>query len=308
MENLFRKFCITTIVAVYLLILVGSVVRSTASGMGCPDWPKCFGQYIPPTDISQLPADYKTVFAVAGKEIADFDAFKTWVEYLNRLLGVLIGFFIFLTFVFSLLAKNDRKVVYGSFLALLLVGFEGWLGSRVVATNLKPLLITAHMIVALLIVLVLIQVFFKTLNKQFAEISDKYSINKYLLIAFFLSLIQILLGTQVREGVDRMAVLLQESARETWLEEIGIMFYVHRSFSILVLLVNVLFIRQIFKNNLSDLKTSAYALVFFLFIEIASGVIMAYFAIPAVMQPVHLLLASLILGVQYWAILIIKKS
>src|SRR5688572_22855558 len=116
----FRRLTISTLVAVYLLILVGGIVRSTGSGMGCPDWPKCFGNWVPPTSVSELPVDYKDTYAayrdkknkrfakyLAGfgmKETAekllndpgvlkeaDFNPTKTWIEYVNRVIGVIIG-------------------------------------------------------------------------------------------------------------------------------------------------------------------------------------------------------------------------
>ena len=138
----------------FFLIFVGGLVRSTGSGMGCPDWPKCFGQYVPPRDISQLPSDYKTQFAVNGKEIADFDAFKTWTEYVNRLVGVVIGILILLTIVFAYpyVKTQNKKVFWLSFLAFILVGLEGWIGAKVVATDLAVGMITIHMLLALAIV------------------------------------------------------------------------------------------------------------------------------------------------------------
>ena len=97
----FRRFGILTIASVFFLIFVGGLVRSTGSGMGCPDWPKCFGKWIPPTDVSELPANYKEIFRTNVHEVADFDTYKTWTEYINRLIGVLTGFFVFLTVVFA---------------------------------------------------------------------------------------------------------------------------------------------------------------------------------------------------------------
>lgn len=313
MARAFRQFGIITIVAVYLLILVGGIVRSTGSGMGCPDWPKCFGQWVPPTDISQLPPDYKTIFKVQGKEIADFDAFKTWVEYLNRLLGVLIGFFIFITLLLSAsYFRRDRVVFYLALLAFLMTGFQGWLGSVVVATNLSPFMITLHMVVALLIVAVLIYAIARahTGYVQPEEVQEKSKINLILGVCALMGLSQIVLGTQVREAIDHIAAQMNYLGRETWIEQIGLSFYIHRTYSLVILAAH-LYLVFLLRKNISQAGTLAFwanVLVSLIAGEILTGIAMAYFAIPAVMQPVHLLLASLMFGVQILLALFLNRE
>jgi len=141
----FRRLGILTVTAVYCLILIAGAVRATGSGMGCPDWPTCFGQWIPPVNVSQLPENYQQIYAERGYAETEFNVTKTWIEYTNRLVGVLIGILIFLTMVVSL-----------SVAAFLAVVFQGWLGSRVVASNLHPGMITLHMLLAQAIVAMLI--------------------------------------------------------------------------------------------------------------------------------------------------------
>jgi len=309
----FRRFGIITIIAVYVLIAVGSIVRITDSGMGCPDWPRCFGQWIPPTDISQLPENYKTVFAVAGKQIADFDAFKTWIEYVNRLVGVLIGFLIFITLILSIkFFRVKSNVFWSAFLAFVLVGFQGWLGSKVVATNLQVGMITIHMGVALLIVLILIYSVFisfqNTLKPEY--IRQPRLLISVLIGCLILTFVQIILGTQVREAIDQISVHLGNLIRETWLEEVGLVFLVHRSFSWLVLGVNLYFIWLLHRNLRTNSRLLIWGkiLIGLLLIELMTGVVMNYWAIPKVLQPVHLSLASWILGIQFLILLRLNYS
>ena len=119
----FIRIGLITVTAVYLLILVGGIVRASGSGMGCPDWPTCFGRLVPPTSESQLPPDYHERYIGYGD--TTFNVLKTWTEYLNRLLGVSIGILILTTLIRSLpFRKISPAVFYFSLTSFVLVGFH----------------------------------------------------------------------------------------------------------------------------------------------------------------------------------------
>ena len=86
--RLFRIFTILSTILTYILIFVGGMVRVAGAGMGCPDWPKCFGRWIPPTSLDQLPDHI---------DPAKFNIVLAWIEYGNRLFGALVGLSIAIT-------------------------------------------------------------------------------------------------------------------------------------------------------------------------------------------------------------------
>jgi cytochrome c oxidase assembly protein subunit 15 len=297
------RTALVTIILLYLVFLAGSVVRATGSGMGCPDWPKCFGQYIPPTDISQLPPNYKEVFKVEGKTIADFSAVHTWTEYINRMVGVLSGLSMLLLTVFSVsLWKKDRRILLLLIFALLLLGFVGWMGKVVVATNLKPLMITVHMGSALATIAVTVFVLFRTRNLAGLGRQQVIPTGVSLLLigAFLLTLLQIVFGAQVREHIDLINEATANTKRDTWVSLLGTEFNVHVIAAWAVLLLNGLLFFRLRKIQLDPLyRRLAFFMLLVVVVEYAAGVVLYRAGMPAFVQPVHLLLATILFGLQF---------
>ncbi len=301
-----------TLAFIFLVIIAGSIVRATGSGMGCPDWPKCFGKWIPPTDVSQLPTDYKEVYAGEHHAVAEFNALNTWTEYLNRLAGAILGVMVFIQLIFSIFIKKyDKRIFILSILLFILVGFQGWLGAKVVSSNLAPMKITVHMVMALVILAIGVAVIFrsKKLISAVKEVAFPPLIIQLAAGVLFLTIIQIMLGTQVREEVDVMLKNFDAVFRGDIIESLGITFKVHRTFSIVIILLNFFLIYKIVKSEASSsLKNTVKLLGGTLILELLVGIILNRFALPAALQPVHLLLACFTFALQFLIILKVLKK
>lgn len=312
---LFRKLGIVTIVTVYLLVLAGGIVRSTGSGMGCPDWPKCFGRYIPPTDVSELPVNYQEIYAAKLHGEIEFNATKTWIEYVNRLLGAVTGILVLATFGVSIFAyyKKDKIIIYLSFLSVLLIGANGVLGKYVVDSFLKPGVVTLHMLLAVLVIFVILYAIARAWSEviNVETIQYKSQLNKVIIITLVLSTLQVLLGTQVREAIDRViANPLFGYNRNTWIEQMGLPFFIHRTYSLVILGFHIYLIWLI-KNNIKPqglIYRYMIALIAIVIIEIVTGAIMAYFGVPAYIQPIHLTLSIISLGIQFIILLLVNAE
>lgn len=307
-EKRFRRFGILTIASVFFLIFVGGLVRSTGSGMGCPDWPKCFGQWIPPTNVSELPENYRELFKTSTHNVAEFDVYKTWIEYINRLIGVVTGLFIALTVFFAIpYLKTNPSVFWLSFLALILTGFQGWIGAKVVATNLAHWMVTIHMVIALVIVGILIYTITKSQQFDVFQLNNDRSLKLIMIAILIVTAIQTVSGTQVRENVDAVALITGEQNRAHWVELLGNMFKFHRTFSLLIAILTILMVykfRLAFERN-SIIYKSVLALLLLVGAQILSGKVLDNLGFPAQIQSVHLFVGSLICGMQLFIAIVL---
>ncbi len=298
-----------TVVTIYALILVGGIVRATGSGMGCPDWPKCFDRWVPPTAESQLPDNYQVIYANRGYAETEFNVRKTWTEYLNRLLGVFTGFTILLTLLASIpFRKTDPMVFWLSLSGFILVGVQGWLGSRVVASNLNPGMITVHMLLAQVIVGILIWSLLRA-TVQPGSNNDLLQLPRWvfpvLVAATLLGLLQLVIGTQVREGVDLIAKQSNNENRHLWIDNLPLAFSVHKWLALPLTLFNGWLIVDLLGRTQNVLmRKLVIGLAVVLGATILMGMSMDRLNLPAFAQPLHLWFASLIFGIQ-WAILLV---
>jgi len=285
----FQRLGFISLLFVYLLVLAGGIVRSTGSGMGCPDWPTCFGRIVPPTQESQLPFNYQEIYKEKLHGEVVFNPTKTWIEYVNRLLGALTGVIVLITTLLSY--KESKKTFIYTLLALFFVLANAVLGKYVVDSFLLPGVVTAHMALTIAVIFFLLLALYHERHKTFVGSFGKNLIFINLcLIAF-----QILLGTQVREEMDIVIKELGEMAKPQWIDHLGIKYIIHRSFTWVIIFTNLYLYYKLDKNQ-SVLRNYLNSIFVLLFISILSGVLMAYFALPFGSQPVHLTLSLLTLG------------
>jgi cytochrome c oxidase assembly protein subunit 15 len=336
----FQKTGLITIVLLFVLILAGGVVRSSGSGMGCPDWPKCFGRYIPPTSSADLPKDYKQTYVekrlaknqrfaktldVFGySELArriredrsilvpeEFNAGKTWTEYINRLIGAISGIFLLLSAVYSLgYWKIDKKITVLSIFNLILVVFQAWLGSIVVSTNLVAWIVTVHMLLALAILAICIYTYHLARVYSNGKLNTSPVIYIVTLAALVLSVLQITFGTEVREKIDAVAAHFQGGYRSNWIKGAGEIFTHHRDMAILVFVINVVLyalIRKKFNRHSIHQQLMSFNFLMIM-LQIVTGILLSYSALPPVAQAAHILLASLIFGAQFYLLLNLHQS
>jgi cytochrome c oxidase assembly protein subunit 15 len=283
----FQRLALWTTAATYFLILVGGLVRASGAGLGCPDWPRCFGSWIPPASAAALPPQF---------DVSQFNPTLMWTEYLNRLLGVTVGLLILATTISAWRHhRHQPRIVWTVTAALLLTAFQGWLGGRVVAHELAAWIVTVHMIVALVIVQMLL----------FATVDSLSRVNAGTLLArgwpvlvlILFTLVQIGFGTQVRGAVD--SALDAGIERGSALSTVGRLDLLHRNLAFAVLAAAAALSLWLLSRRVdAKLIRWSFAVLSLAIVQVGLGAVMAYGSLLPAAQVAHLTVASLLLGAE----------
>ncbi|MGI4803157.1 MAG: COX15/CtaA family protein [Janthinobacterium lividum] len=341
-EKRFQSINLYSIISLFAVILAGGVVRSTGSGMGCPDWPKCFGKYVPPTDETQLPGNYRTRYiekqlkknqrfakvlesfgyvslaakvksdtSITNRQQEGFNVAKTWTEYINRLVGVVTGILLLATAFCSFFYYNKSKpIVFLSFFNLILIIFQAWLGSVVVSSNLVPWIVTVHMLVALAILAISIYTCHKSKYLQKVTSATPAFVIFVTILALISDLIQITIGTEVRERIDEYAAKLNGDNRQNWVNGAEEILFNHKNLALGVLIINIilyLLLKKYFEKSSVQRQMMSTSFILIM-LQIFAGVLLSYWSLPPVAQIAHILLASLLFGAQFFLLLTLFKS
>ncbi len=332
-----RQLATVSVVFIFLVIIAGSVVRATGSGMGCPDWPQCFGYTVPPYDIETLTWRagkafkagqmilHEGQFWVANENVITSEVFNsrdqwvvfdrhdytvfnpvhTWIEFINRLIGALSGLPILLLAAVSLwkVRTNVLNAVLSVGVLFLLL-FEAWLGKLVVDGNLVPNQITLHMMGSVAIVLLLLAL--RARNTE-GTYSFPAPIKWGLWVLLSTVVVQIFLGTQLRELVDHYLSSPDVSRLELVPTMSELMPKLHRSFAWVVLIATTVlyYVRRAKKTVIPGFQP----LVFAVLLEWAIGVALYFLGLPKAMQPLHLVLSiGILASVSYPLFLSLRKE
>ena len=312
---LLKRLATIAYLAVLLLVFVGAIVRATGSGLGCPDWPFCYGRAIPPTSAEQIDFEHLDIERFRRKAAqhgrdpasitpatirAEFNATHTWIEYINRLTSMPVGLSALALLIASFLQRKRFPSVHvAAWLALLLVLFNAWLGARVVYSGLKPGIITLHMALAIVLLCVLVFAMHRSgFELSQSGIESRMFPRQIALWLFAAVVAEGVLGSQVREMTDMLAKTHLGQPRSAWVTELEQtwVYLVHRSASWLIVGAGVVFFIK--NGHRTFLEKAILGLIL---AQMVLGVILAHVGIVPTAQILHIGLSSLLVsGLFLW--------
>lgn len=305
-----QRLALASIISLILLIFAGAVVRVTGSGLGCPDWPTCWGELIPPTKVEQVNFENLDIerfqrsaerFGRNPDEVteeslrAEFSGTQTWIEFVNRLMAMPVLLVTFLLMIACLRSGRLRKLGVVSF-ALVIV--NALFGIVVVASGLHTGVVTVHMALAFALLFVLTYILWAGGEEGAQRKRIPETRRRFLMVLLVCVMVEWAMGSQIREMTDNLMRKYGTESRAEWIHEISDswMYLIHRSFSWSIFLGALFLGKQVgWKGGVPRLVLAVVAAL------MVMGLILSQSGIHAVVQVLHVGLAGILVSaVFYW--------
>ncbi|MGC4015860.1 MAG: COX15/CtaA family protein [Luteolibacter sp.] len=310
----FQKVAVAALCSLLLLIVAGAVVRVSGAGMGCPDWPTCWGCLVPPTKVEDVDftklkiQKFKDKAAREGRDPdtitpetlrAEFNPRLAWTEYLNRLCTTPLSVFTLATFIMSFWQRQKRPLVFwAAFGSVILIGVNAWMGARIVYSGLKPGIITTHLALAMAMFGLLAYCAWRGTDRPWRADISPAAVGRLkwgLVLLLGVVIAEGIMGAQIREITDEMAKAHHAAPKEEWIGELEHqwIYLIHRSFSWAVLAVT-LWIYRIARRN-GDPGRIGRVVLGIVLAQMVLGVVMSQVHLYAGVQVLHVVLAAVLL-------------
>ena len=292
-KQLFFQSAVVSTILSYLLIFVGGLVRVSGSGMGCPDWPRCFGRWIPPTNVEQIPSYI---------DPTAFNIVLAWIEYGNRSLGVLVGFSIIVLNIIAIYYfRKEAKLFISAILSLILVLANGALGAIVVSSVLNPFLVSLHMILALMLVSVLSYACIESYKlihvEKFKNLEGNKTLSNSLILFWILIFVEILLGTGIRTNLELVSIENPLLSKGELLHALDSYKYFHSFLGFTLLFLSIYIYAKLKNNSLYIVKFLGIFILGMIIVQIFLGEMMVFFELPQLTRLFHTWGSSWLVGV-----------
>lgn len=286
----FQWLALITVVATLILIGIGAVVRTTGSGLGCPDWPLCYGQWHPPLERTAI------------------------IEYSHRTAASIVGALVVATVAVTFMRyRRDRALTWLALASLPLLGFQAWLGKVTVERELPPMIVLVHLATALILLAVLAwlaALAFAGVDREPIRTRERTSMLRVLWIGVLVTYLVLLSGAYVVGGNATAACLTWPGCAQAPIPFIdgGAGQHIHWLHRFVVLggaaAVGTAALAVLWSRDAGPrLQRAAQALLVLYGVQVVVGALNIWTTFSAVALVLHLLV-----GATIWALLIVMLA
>ncbi len=210
-----RQLTLLTLFLTFDLILFGSFTRLTDSGLGCPDWPGCYGH------ASPIGAHEAIASAQAAMPTGPVTFSKAWIEMIHRYLAMMVGVLILTLAVFAW--RTERSLWVWPTLSLIWVCVQGAFGALTVTMKLFPAIVSLHLLGGMLLAVLLMVQLVRQSHSPWAQARKPIPTSVYVLTAVtaLVLVLQILLGAWVSSNYAVLACDTYPLCQGSWWPEMN---------------------------------------------------------------------------------------